>query len=269
MPTIEPILMHALPMMLVITRITGIFMFTPMLASTSIPRNFKALLAFMFGVAIYPFVPHDTMPASLTIAQLVPLMFTELLIGAAIGLIAGIPLIALQMGGYIMGYQMGLSLAESFNPELDTNASVVGQLLFYLSVFIYIGMGGFEIIFVILADSFFAIDVGAFGAGDAPLALLLGVLSSGFELALRVASPILGVISMLLIAMGFIMKTMPQINIMSIGFAAQILTGLTFLLLVIGVIGTVVGQEMVAVLELLHEWVWSFAAVTAKGTTHG
>ena len=264
MPDFTPILAHAIPFMLVLTRVTGIFLFTPLLTSGSIPQSFKALLAFSFAVAIYPFVPVSSISADFTLAQMLPMMFSELFIGVIMGVIMGIPMMAIQMGGYMMGYQMGLSLAESFNPELDTNSSVIGQLLFYLSIFIYIGIGGFELIFVTIADSFTTIGSGTFTAADTPLVLLLSVINSGFELAIRVASPILGVISMLLIAMGFIMKTMPQINIMSIGFSVQILTGLTILMLLIGIIATVAGDEVVEVLRLLNEWVWSFA-----GDAHG
>jgi flagellar biosynthetic protein FliR len=264
MPEFTPILAHAVPFMLVLTRVSGIFLFTPLLTSTSIPQSFKALLAFSFTIAIYPFVPIESISADFTLASLLPMMFSELLIGVILGLIMGIPMMAIQMGGYMMGYQMGLALAESFNPELNTNSSVIGQLLFYLSIFIYIGIGGFELVFVTIADSFYTIGSGTFTAADTPLALLLSVINSGFELAIRVASPILGVISMILIAMGFIMKTMPQINIMSIGFSIQIIAGLTVLMLLIGIIGTVAGDEVLKVLELTRDWVWSFA-----GAGHG
>jgi flagellar biosynthesis protein FliR len=69
---------------------------------------------------------------------------------------------------------------------------------------------------------------------------------------------------MLLIAMGFIMKTMPQINIMSIGFSIQIIAGLTILLFLLGIIGAVAGQEILDVLTAVREWVLSF-----EGAAHG
>lgn len=266
MTNIESILAHGIPFLMVLARISGLFLFTPMLTSTTFPTVYKALLSFMFAIAIYPFVPLATLPETIDLVALAPMLFTELLIGVIIGLVAGIPMMAIQMGGYIMGYQMGLSLAQSFNPELDTNSSVVGQLLFFMSIFIYISVGGFETIFMILADSFHTIGSGTFSAGDMPLELLLNVLSSGFELAIRVASPIIGVVSMLMIAMGFIMKTMPQINIMSIGFSIQILGGLGILTILIGAVAMVAGDEMVHVLDLINSWVWSFATI---GVRHG
>ncbi|MDF1809894.1 MAG: flagellar biosynthetic protein FliR [Phycisphaerales bacterium] len=263
---IDSILSQGVPFLMILARITGIFLFTPLLSSNSIPVLFKAMLAFMFAVAIFPFVPTHTLPEVIDLPSLAPMLFTELLIGLIIGLIAGLPMVAIQMGGYLMGYQMGLSLAESFNPELDTNSSVVGQLLFYLSIFIYITVGGFETIFIILADSFFTIGSGTFGAGDTPVELLLSVLNSGFELAIQVASPIMAVVSLLMISMGFIMKTMPQINIMSIGFSIQIIAGLSIMMVLIGTIGMIAGDEMLNVLEEVHAWVLSFGMI---GVRHG
>lgn len=259
MPTLEPILPHVLPLLMVIIRLTGLFLFTPMLSSGSVPYHFKAVLALMFALAIYPFVPPMDPGATIDLVALVPLLFAELIIGVAIGLIASLPLLAVQMGGYIMGYQIGLSLAESFNPELEANGSVLGDLLFYLAAFVFVGVGGLDILFATLAESFNTVPVGTFTSADVPLDLFVAVLNSGFDLAMRVATPVMVVISMLMVSMGFVMKTMPQINIMSIGFAAQIMAGLAILLFSIDVIGVIAGDEIHAVFDQLGRWIRSFA----------
>lgn len=268
MPSLEPILPHVLPLMMVVVRLTGLFIFTPLLSSANVPFQFRALLAFMFALAIYPFVPPIDASAVVSPAELIPLLFAELLIGVAIGLIAALPLLAVQMGGYVMGYQIGLALAESFNPELQTNGSVVGDLLFYLAIFIFIAIGGMDILFATLAHSFTTAPIGMFAAGDVPLDLMLAVLSSGFELAMRIAAPVMVVVSMLMVAMGFVMKTMPQINIMSIGFAAKIVAGLLMLALSVRAVGVVAGDEIMDTLELLSRWVHSLAPRTAGEAGH-
>jgi len=259
MPTLEPILDHVLPLMLIVARLTGLFLFTPLLNSGTMPATFKALLAFMFGVALYPGAPAIPEAASLDVVQLVPLLFAEMMIGIVIGLIASIPLFALQMGGYIMGYQMGLALAESFNPELDTNGSVIGQMLFFFAVFVYIGAGGLDIVFLALAESLRSAPIGMFAVPDVPLDAFVGVFSSGFELALRVSTPILAAVSMSQVAMGLVMKTMPQINIMSVGFAIQIVAGLLILTLLLHIIGEVAGDQIDLVMNTLTDWVSSLA----------
>jgi len=259
MEMITPMLVHVLPLMLVAARLTGLFLFTPLLRSATIPRVFKAVFAFMFAVALYPAVPHIDPMVSIDTMQLMPLLFAELLIGISIGLIAAMPLYAMQMGGFIMGYQVGLSLAESFNPELDSNGSVIGMLLFFMTIFVFIGLGGFELLFLALAESFHTAPIGMFTAGDVPLEMFVEVITSGFELAIRVATPVIAAVSMSQVAMGLVMKTMPQVNIMSIGFAIQILTGLILLMLMINVMGEVAGQEIDRVMDGLSLWIQDLA----------
>jgi len=259
MPTLEPIVPHVLPLMLIVARLTGLFIFTPLLNSATIPVVFRALLAFMLAVALYSGAPPIPEQASIDVVQLVPLLFAELMVGIVIGLIAMLPLYALQMGGYIMGYQMGLALAESFNPELDTNGSVIGQMLFFFAVFLYIGAGGLDIVFLSLAESLRTAPIGMFAVPDIPLDAFVGIFSSGFELALRVAMPILAAVSMSQVAMGLVMKTMPQINIMSVGFAIQIVAGLLILTLLLHIVAEVATDEIDMVMNALTDWVSSLA----------
>jgi len=266
LPTLDFILPHLLPLMMVITRLAGLFFFAPILNSSTIPRMVRLMLAVMFGLAIYPFVPEVDAGVTLNIVQLIPMLFAELIIGLAIGLIASLPLLAVQMGGYIMGYQLGLSLAESFNPVLESNGSVVGDLLFYLAIFAFIGIGGLEIMFSTLAESFRTVPLGTFSSGDVPLEMFVMVLSSGFELAIRIATPVMAVVSMLMISMGFIMKTMPEVNIMSIGFAAQIVCGLIMLFACLTIVANVATEEVYDVLETIVTWVQSFADPVLGGS---
>ena len=259
MPSLEPILPHVLPLMLVVARLTGLFIFTPVLTSATIPTVFKAMLAFMFGVALYPFVPEIPAVAAVDVVQLVPLLFAELLVGVVIGLIAAVPLYAMQMGGYIMGYQVGLSLAESFNPELNTNGSVIGQILFFLGVFLFIGVGGLDVTFLVLADSLKTAPIGAFGVPDVPLGAFVDVFASGFELAIRISTPIMAAVSMSQVAMGLVMKTMPQINIMSVGFGIQIVVGLLVLSLMLHIVGEVASNEIDFALDTVTAWVHALA----------
>jgi len=66
-------------------------------------------------------------------------------------------------------------------------------------------------------------------ASKVPLESLVGLVSSGLELSVRVAAPVTGVILLLAITLGALSKTMPQINVMSVGFALKIMAGVLML----------------------------------------
>ncbi len=256
----ESILPHLPGFLLVLTRFTGLFLFTPLLTPTLIPRQVLVLFAAAMALAVYPTIDHSaSLPERLDLFSLAPMMASEILIGAAIGLIASIPLITAQLAGLIMGQQMGLGLATVFNPAVNIEGDNLGQLLFTIAVAAFLVSGGLESLFSTLVSTFASVPLGGFPLSSAPLPLLVDVLASGFEVALRVAMPILVILFMENIATGFIMKTIPALNIMAFGFPIKILAGLA---VIIGAL-TIMAETFVAAmsldLESIQEWAWSLA----------
>ena len=246
------------PWLLVFNRVLGVFLFTPLLASGAVPARFRALLAAGFAAAVYGFLPESVrvMPDA-TLAGHAIMMFGELTIGACIGFIAGLPLIAMEMAGHLMGHQMALSLAQSYNPELDANLNSVGSMLFFMGITAFVMMGGPETVLMILTDTFSALPIGGFSAELTPIDLLLNVLTAGTEIAIRVSAPTIGIIMASLVAMGFLMKSMPQLNVLSVGFAVYIVGGLTMLIFALFSINDTLAGYMVETLEQLGQWVQS------------
>jgi len=255
-PGLAEAIQHFGPWLLVLNRVLGLFLFTPLFASGAVPMRFRALLAGGFAAAVYGFLPPalHRMPDA-TIAEHALMMFSEILIGAAIGFIAGLPLIALEMAGHLMGHQMALSLAQSYNPELDAEMNVVGSLLFYLGISAFVLTGGPETVLMILAATFERIPIGGLSASAAPVDLVVSVLTAGTELALRVSAPVVGLILALLLAMGFIMRTMPQVNVLSVGFAIKIMGGLALLMFGLFAVNAAFTGHLDQTLTALGTWV--------------
>ncbi|MEL6740860.1 MAG: flagellar biosynthetic protein FliR, partial [Planctomycetota bacterium] len=167
---------------------------------------------------------------------------------------AQLPLVAVQMAGYIMGYQMGLAIASAYNPELDTESGVIGQLLFFLAAMVFALIGGLEILFIALATTFETMPIGGFSGWAVPVEPVVDLLHTGFEFALRLSMPIMAVVMLILLAIGFGAKTMPQLNVMTVGFALKILAGIGSLAAVAMVLDAEIADELLRVLDLIFEW---------------
>ncbi|MEQ8844109.1 MAG: flagellar biosynthetic protein FliR [Phycisphaerales bacterium] len=256
----DALLPHLPALLLVITRIGGLFLFTPILSSPIIPRQVKALTLVMFAVAIYPTIPlHANVPVDFDLMTLAPMLAGELLIGAVIGLAAFIPLASLQLGGLFMGQQMGLAIANVLNPAIELEGNSIGQLLFYLGVAGYVAVGGLDMLFAAIVQTFAAVRLGDYGLTEAPLELLVTLIASGFELAIRVSFPVVTIIFLESIAVGFIMKTVPALNIMSFGFPLRIIVGIGLLTLSIVMIAEVIAGEMDFSMSLVQQWIDALA----------
>jgi flagellar biosynthesis protein FliR len=237
---LTPLLPHLPVWALVLFRIAGIFFFAPVLGSAILPARVKVFLALGLSFCVYPMLlspssasaalMQNTLDSGVTFWGLAGAVLSELLIGAALGFGANLPLIGMQLAGQIADQQMGLGIGGVFNPDMQEDAGSVGQFFFLLATLLFLLAGGHRVLVATLVGSFGHIPLGGFTANGSMLSLLLGLLSASFELALRISAPLLCLVFLETIAMGFLARTVPQMNLMSVGFALRILIGSAILI---------------------------------------
>ncbi len=259
---------HFLPhipvFMVALARIGGLFVFAPVLGSPAIPLRIKSLLAVALTLAIYPTLDlQREVPLTLTFADLAPAMASEALVGLALGLVASIPMLSVQVGGLLMGQQMGLGLATIFNPAIDSEGDVVGQILFFSALALFLALGGLESLFKAVLISYNNLPLGGFSVADAPVTLLSGLVTSGFELAVRVAAPVFAILFIETVASGLIMKTAPQLNILSLGFPIRIMLALALVYGSLVAIHEASGDELHMAIREGFEWVGTLGRARA------
>lgn len=245
--------------LMVLFRLTGIFVFAPLLSSRAIPARVKVFLALGLSCCVFPMLLSAGKASapliaawvkpSATLWTLGPAVAAELLIGVVIGYAATLPLLGMQMGGRVVAQQMGLGLAEVFNPG-EEQSGIVSHFFYLLGLSLFMILGGHRTLLAVLVGSFDHVPLGGGAASFGVLDLILGMLETAYELALRVAAPLLCLIFLETLAMGFIARTVPQLNILSIGFALRVVLGASIL---IGAVAIVSGVFMDVLRQSLQQ----------------
>jgi flagellar biosynthetic protein FliR len=263
----EQLVPHVVPFLLVLTRLAGLFVLGPYLSGLAVPVRIKVLVLVTMAVAIYPVVPLPLQAASefatLDVFSLMPLVGRELLIGVVIGFIASLPLMALESAGVVVGQQMGFGLARIYNPDINIDADLIGQMLFYVGAGIFLSTGGLNTMFLAVVRTFEHVPAGGMTSNMVPLTLILQVLTSGLELTMRVSAPVIGIVLLLVVLFGAIGKTMPQINIMSVGFSFKIIAGVAMLALSLYAVDTAAGDEVADTMDRVVVWAESLRSAGA------
>lgn len=245
---------HVVPLLLVMFRLSGVFMLAPIAASLAIPAKVRILLCFMLALCVYPTVHVPPGEQITDVYMLVCMGAGEVFIGFVIGLLALLPVVAVQLAGVLMGQQMGFGLGQLYNPMLETESDLIGEVLAQLAIGVFIAIGGLEMLFQCVANSFERVPLGAVSVGDAPFNLVLATATSGFELALRVSTPVLGIIFIETLASTFLMKTIPALNILSIGFAVKVILGLVALVWGLNAMDGAIGEHIAQTGRDLLNW---------------
>lgn len=256
---LTPILPYVPVWLMILFRLTGIFVLAPVLGSSTVPRVVKVFLALGLSFAVWPMLWMDPKASthlsaavsSLDLWSLGLLVALELLIGYVIGYAASLPMIGMQLGGHMVDQQMGIAAAQLYNPEFDDQTGVTGQLLFMFALALFVAAGGLNVMLNTLAQTFRHVPLGGFASFEQVAHLIVGLISIMFELGLRIAAPLLCLMFLVSVGMGFLMRTVPQFNILSVGFAIRILSSLVVMMILIGAIAGAYGDMAAQTMQTL------------------
>jgi len=210
---------------LVLSRLAGMIAFQPILGSLAIPAAVRALLTAGIAALLTPVV---TLPASLpdSLGGLVLGMVQEAALGLLMGLVMALCFLGVQIGSTLVAQESGLAIGQLIDPSFDEEQAVISTFYAQLAVVVYLIIGGHRALLSALLDTFEAVPLlGADGLGQTGTGLLLNGLTAAVMGATRVAAPALVTLFLVNVAMGFIARTVPQLNVITVGFSLKTLLG--------------------------------------------
>jgi flagellar biosynthetic protein FliR len=244
MPDLTAIFPLIVPFLLVLFRLMGMFAFVPFYSNANIPTNVKVLLALAIAFCVWNVVPQVALPASTsTLIGLTVAIAGEMSIGLVIGMLLGCLFMGVQLGAHMVSQQMGLSMATIYDPSFEDQTTVIEQIAFWIAMVAFLGMGGHRQIIDSIVMSYRKVPIGSGGlAPDQMLQMVLVSMDASFHAATRVAMPALVAFFIATLTTGLMSRSMPQLNLMSIGISMHLIVG--FIMVGVGLAGwALVSQE--------------------------
>lgn len=216
---------------LVLARISGLMLGAPVYSSSAVPPQVKIGLTVLLSLTIFPLVrPGMTgIPDSLVGTALG--MAGEMMIGLTIGLAVNMLFVGLQLGASMISQQMGLGLARIFDPMLEEETDTLSEFYMMFGLALLLVMNGHHLVLRGVLDSFAVLPPMTLTLRPELLEVLRGLLASSYVLAVKVAVPSMVIMFLVSLMMGFLGKTVPQINILVVGFPLRVGVGLVALIL--------------------------------------
>jgi flagellar biosynthetic protein FliR len=214
--------------LMVLARIIGLFASAPLFNSRSFPAFAKVALAIWVAGILWFVVPVRAEALPVTSMGIVLMLTSEAIIGLAMGFLTNIIFIVVQGAGEIIDMQMGLSVAQSFDPVFGAQISVIGRMTFYIALTIFLVVNGHHLLLSALNQSFRVIPVGGMINLSSPL-LVLQMIELGtrfWSMALQFAGPMILIIFLSDFAFGIVSRVAPQVNVFMLGFQVKPALGL-------------------------------------------
>lgn len=216
-------------------RMTGLFLSAPIFANRQMPVRVKVLVIILLSGTMAYYVPVNYAVHYSTPAFFMAALALEILVGYTIGLVTYVCFAAIQLAGQIMDMQMGFAIVNVVDPHSGTQIPLMGNFNNLVALLIYLCINGHHYLLQAVVQSYQVIPVmGAHLSRDF-MELIFEITIYMFVIAVKISAPVVIAILTTDIAMGFVARTVPQMNVFIVGIPLKIFMGLVALIVMLPV----------------------------------
>jgi flagellar biosynthesis protein FliR len=209
----------------VFLRVSILFFLLPLFGATGIPSLWKIGLSAVISLVLTPVIPApQVLPQS--VPDVMAGVVSEAILGLSLAFGARVLIASVQLAGQFMGFQMGFSMARAIDPQDGAQSTSLSQFLYIFMVLLFLIMDGHHLFIAALAKSFYLVPPCMFVPRPALAQLLIQTGGQMFLVALKISAPILIALFLVNLCLGIVARTVPQVNILMIGFPLNIGVGL-------------------------------------------
>ena len=214
--------------LLLFVRISAFLSFMPFFNYTNIPTTVKAALVFWLSVVLFPITPKFSF--EINTATIILSILNEIAFAFFVGVIISLIFDILRYAGELISFVMGFSLANVLDPNLGVQTTIISRFFTWVAISFFLTIGGDHLEIMFLAKTLNLLPFGEFFNYNNVYEYFLIYLAKYLLLGIAIAFPIIAISLLSDIIFGMIMKTMPQFNLLVIGFPIKI--GVAFLVLI-------------------------------------
>ena len=205
---------------LVLVRATAWTMICPPFNAPAIPLRVRG--GFAVGIAFLLAKQMGAQVQSFTTASLIVSLVTQMIAGFALGFVIFALFSVVQTAGELIDLQVGFSMGAVLDPLSGNNSTPIGRFHQLLGLAMLFAINGHVIIVRAFLRSVQVAPLGHINTAALASALtkIVGMLVGA---AIEIALPILAALFCSELAIGFLGKAAPQLNLMVIGFAVKTL----------------------------------------------
>lgn len=228
--------------LLAVVRLSAALVVIPLFGAQGVPAQTKIGLALLLGLIVLPFGAQPTGGVETGLLMFAARAGSEVLVGLAIGIATQMVFQSLEMAAAMVGYQIGFGLSQVFDPISGAQTDSLATFYRLVATLMFFSVGGHHLVIAGLIGTFEVVP-----AGQADLSLIAGervapFFIALFSVALRIALPVTGALLLTDLAMGLVARTVPQMNILVVGFPVKAGIGVLVLAATVPLMTTFMGN---------------------------
>lgn len=209
--------------LLLLVRLTGMIVAAPFFSQMGVPVQLQVGIALTISFILFPLYVSTAHVVTDNLWLFTWVAAQEFIVGLLIGFLASLVFAAVQMAGNHITTQMGLGVAQAIDPITQQQSPVMGQFYFILAITLFLSLNIHHSLILAVAKSF---DFIPLATGISHFNILTGrFMALGqelFMLSIVLVLPAMGILLVQEVALAFMSKIMPQMNIFMVALPLKV-----------------------------------------------
>ena len=213
--------------LLVMVRISGLFVFAPIFSSSAVTPRVKAGFVFAMTILLAPAV--SSVSGARPVLDMAALL-GELGVGLLFGFSLSMLTESITFAGALLGMEFSFSLVNLLDPNSHVETPVLGQMLGWMAILIMLGAGLDRTLIAAFVRSFMAVPVGRGVIGATTSVAMVHMAGGIFLAGLQLASPVIAAALAVEVTVALIGKLSPQLPTQILSIPVKTMVSYTVLI---------------------------------------
>ncbi|EDM23291.1 flagellar type III secretion system protein FliR [Caminibacter mediatlanticus TB-2] len=240
--------------LLLFIRISSFLSFLPFFNYMNIPMNVKAALSIWLSILFFPIVPKVNFEINLI--NILLAIFNEIAFAFFVGMALQLIFDILKFAAEQISFVMGFTMANVIDPNFGGQSTILSQFFIWIAILVFLTFGGDHLEILLLSKFMSNLPFGAFFNYHKIYEYFLVYMGKYFMIGVGLAFPIIAISLMSDIIFGMIMKTMPQFNLLVVGFPIKIFVSFIVLMAILSSMMLVFSREIKEVFKIVLGFIY-------------
>ena len=214
--------------LLILVRITSFIYTAPFYSQANVPQRIKVGFSVFVTIILYNVLPVQNLEYS-NVFGYASIIIKESIVGLLLGFSAYIASIIIHFAGKMIDTDIGLAMAQQFDPATKTQTGITGTIYAYLIMMIMIASDMHIFLLNAIVESFSLVPIGGIRLGSGLYDSFIEFMGQYFIIGFRIVLPVFSAILILNCVLGIMAKVAPQMHMFAVGIQLKVITGFLIL----------------------------------------
>ncbi len=219
-------------LLFIFMRMSGCIMFNPILGRKNVPVILKVGLTLMLSIFSYQLVPAQAFEIPSFLVFFVT-MLKELLIGYMVGFVIQLFMSVILISGENMDMQIGISMSKIYDPQSNISMPLSASLINAMFILIFFASNAHLTLIEVFTKLCIMVPYGSLQFHPELYQQLVAMFSQILIYAVKMSLPLLAAELITEIAVGLVMRAVPQIDVFVINIQLKVIIGFLVILIMV------------------------------------